>query len=66
MKKIIFLSLALLPFLFSGCDDYLDTTNAGQSDDNFVMSNADEAFKTLSYAYAEYRQNAAHGGNYNY
>lgn len=67
MKKIvIYLSLALTPLMFSGCDDYLDVSNAGQSDNDFVMTSADEAFKTLSYAYAEYRQNAAHGGNYNY
>lgn len=67
MKKIvIYLSLAFMPFMFSGCDDYLDVSNAGQSDDDFVMSSTDEAFKTLSYAYAEYRQNAANGGNYNY
>lgn len=52
--------------VFTRCSDYLNTTNAGQSDDNFVMSSAEEALKTLSYAYAEYRQNAAHGGNYNY
>lgn len=66
MKKIIYVSLVLMLVMFVRCSDYLDTTNAGQSDDNFVMSSADEAFKTLSYAYAEYRQNAAHGGNYNY
>lgn len=66
MKKIIYVSLALMLVMFTGCSDYLNTTNAGQSDDNFVMSSTDEAFKTLSYAYAEYRQNAAHGGNYNY
>lgn len=68
MKNIIlYLCLAMLPFMFTGCSsDYLDVSNAGQSDDNFVMSNPDEAFKTLSWAYAEYRQNAAHGGNYNW
>jgi hypothetical protein len=66
MKKIIYVCLALMPFMFTACSDYLDTSNAGQSDDEFVMSSVDEAFKTLSYAYAEYRQNVAHGGNYNY
>ncbi|MBW6534043.1 MAG: RagB/SusD family nutrient uptake outer membrane protein [Mariniphaga sp.] len=67
MKKIIkYIYLALLPIIFGGCNDYLDVSNAGESDDNFVMSSPDEAFKTLSWAYAEYRQNAAHGGNYNW
>jgi hypothetical protein len=66
MKKIVIYLCLALPFMFTACSDYLDVENAGQSDDNFVMSSADEAFKTLSYAYAEYRQNAAHGGNYNY
>ncbi len=66
MKKIVIYLCLALPFMFTACSDYLDVENAGQSDDNFVMSSAEEAFKTLSYAYAEYRQNAAHGGNYNY
>ena len=65
MKKIIVYScLALLPFMFNGCKDYLTVSNVGQSDDNFVMSSPAEAFKALSWAYAEYRQNAAAGGNY--
>lgn len=67
MKKIlIYISLVLLPFIYTGCSDYLDVSNEGQSDDNFVMSSPQEAFKTLSWAYAEYRQNAVHGGNYNW
>lgn len=67
MKKIIiYISIALLPFLFAGCNDYLDVTNEGQADDNFVMSSPAEAFKALSWAYAEYRTNAVHGGNYNW
>ncbi|MCE1197866.1 MAG: RagB/SusD family nutrient uptake outer membrane protein [Marinilabiliales bacterium] len=67
MKKIvIYLCAALLPFMFTGCKDYLDVSNAGQSDDVFVMSSPSEAFKALSWAYAEYRTNAAHGGNYNW
>jgi hypothetical protein len=67
MKKIVFyIFLALLPFVYSGCKDYLDVSNAGQADDNFVMSSPGEAFKALSWVYAEYRQNAAQGGNYNW
>jgi len=66
MKKIIYICLVLLPFMFSGCKDYLDVSNAGQSDDAFVMSSPSEAFKALSWVYAEYRTNAAAGGNYNW
>lgn len=67
MKKlVIYIGLALMPFMFVGCKDYLDVSNAGQADDNFVMSSPQEAFKSLSWAYAEYRQNAVHGGNYNW
>lgn len=67
MKKIIiYLCGVLMPFWFFGCSDYLDVSNAGQSDDVFVMSSPDEAFKTLSWAYAEYRSNAVSGGNYNF
>lgn len=66
MKRITYISLSFIISIFIGCSDYLDTTNPGQSDDAFVMSTADEAFKTLSFAYAEYRRNCAHGGNYNY
>lgn len=67
MKKIVkYLFLAVMPLMLTVCSDYLDVSNAGQSDDNFVMSSPDEAFKTLSWAYANYRQGAAHGGNYNW
>jgi len=67
MKKlVIYICLALLPFMFTGCKDYLDVSNAGQSDNNFVMSSPSEAFKALSWAYAEYRTNAVAGGNYNW
>jgi starch-binding outer membrane protein, SusD/RagB family len=67
MKKIVIYGcLALLPIMFTGCKDYLDVSNPGQASDDFVMSSPGEAFKTLSWAYAEYRTNAAAGGNYNY
>ncbi|MCD8167599.1 MAG: RagB/SusD family nutrient uptake outer membrane protein [Bacteroides sp.] len=67
MKKIArYIYLTFMVCIFVGCSDYLNVNNAGQSDDEFVMSSVDEAFKTLSYAYAEYRHNAAAGGNYLY
>jgi starch-binding outer membrane protein, SusD/RagB family len=65
-KRVIYIFLALLLFINSGCKDYLDVSNAGQATDDFVMSSPSEAFKALSWAYAEYRQNAAAGGNYNW
>lgn len=48
------------------CEDYLNVSSPSNSDDAFVTSSPEEAFKTLSWAYAEYRQNAASGGNYNF
>ena len=67
MKKIvIYIGVAMLTFIFAGCNDYLDVSNEGQADDNFVMSSPNEALKTLTWAYAEYRTNAVHGGNYNW
>lgn len=67
MRKIsIYLCCALISYMFTNCSDYLDVSNAGQSDNNFVMSSPDEAFKTLSWAYSEYRTNVAAGGNYNW
>lgn len=67
MKKIvIYICLVLFPLAFTECEDYLDVTNPGQASDNFVLSSPSEAFKTLSWVYAEYRTNAAAGGNYLY
>lgn len=66
MKKVIYIFLALLPLVFTSCNDYLDVNNEGQADNNFVMSSPNEAFKALSWAYAEYRTNSVSGGNYNY
>lgn len=68
MKKItIYICMALLPLAYTGCStDYLDVNNAGESNDVFVTSTPEETFKALSWVYAEYRQNAAAGGNYNW
>lgn len=51
---------------FAQCDDYLNVSSPSNTDDDFVTSSPVETFKTLSWAYAEYRQNAASGGNYNF
>lgn len=51
---------------FAQCDDYLNVSSPSNTDNEFVTSSPVETFKTLSWAYAEYRQNAASGGNYNF
>lgn len=67
MRKIgLYIGLALTVCLFCQCSDYLDVSNSGHSDDDFVMSSPEEAFKTLSWAYARYRQDVVHGGNYQF
>ena len=48
------------------CSDYLEVSSPAKTDDAFVTSSVDETFKVLSWAYAEYRQNAASGGNYHW
>lgn len=67
MKTFIKSALALaVCFSFAQCDDYLNVSSPSNTDDTFVTSTPVETFKALSWAYAEYRQNAASGGNYNY
>lgn len=52
--------------LFSQCSDYLDVSNAGESDNDFILSSSEEASKALSWAYGRYRQDVVHGGNYQF
>ena len=67
MKNLIkYIYLALTLCLFTQCSDYLNVKNPGQSDDAFVTSSPDEAFKMLSWCYAQYRLDIAHGANYNW
>lgn len=67
MKRIFKSILVLvLGISLTQCEDYLNVSSPSNSDDAFVTSSPEEAFKTLSWAYAEYRQNAASGGNYNF
>lgn len=67
MKRIIKSMIALTLCLFLvQCDDYLNVSSPSNTDDEFVTSNPEETFKTLSWVYAEYKQNAASGGNYNW
>ncbi|MBE8722767.1 RagB/SusD family nutrient uptake outer membrane protein [Sphingobacterium pedocola] len=67
MKKLpIYICIALTVSMFTQCKDYLDVTNPGESDDEFVTSSPEETYKTLSWGYGEYRTNVAAGGNYNF
>lgn len=67
MKKILKSMLVLaLGVSFAQCEDYLNVSSPSNSDDEFVSSSVAEMFKTLSWTYAEYRQNAASGSNYNF
>lgn len=67
MKRILKSILALaLCVSFVQCEDYLNVSSPSNSDDDFVTSSPAETFKTLSWIYAEYRLNAANGGNYNF
>ncbi|NGM65508.1 RagB/SusD family nutrient uptake outer membrane protein [Sphingobacterium sp. SGR-19] len=65
-RTALYICLAVTSAMFLQCKDYLDVTNPGQSDNEFVMSSPEEAAKTLSWAYGEYRTNVAAGGNYNW
>lgn len=60
MKKIIkHLAIAALCLVSVRCHHYLDTTSPANTDDDFVTTNISETFKTLSWCYANYRQNCA-------
>lgn len=62
MKKITYYIVALaLAFSFVQCSDYLNTSSPSNTDDEFVTSTTSETFKTLSWCYANYRQNCAIG-----
>ena len=67
MKALFkYICLASTVCLFAQCSDYLDTKNAGNTDNAFVTSTTDETFKLLSWCYGEYKSNVAAGGNYNF
>jgi hypothetical protein len=46
---------------FTQCQDYLNTSSPSNVDDYFVTSTPSETFKTLSWCYANYRQNCIMG-----
>jgi len=60
MRKIInYIMLAIISLTFSNCKRYLDTSSPANTGDDFVTSTTSETFKTLSWCYANYRQNCA-------
>ncbi|WP_437917884.1 RagB/SusD family nutrient uptake outer membrane protein [Sphingobacterium sp. LRF_L2] len=60
MKKIIiYLSFLFFCTIYTGCKNYLDTESPSNTDDAFVTNTPPEAFKILSWCYANYRQNVA-------
>lgn len=62
MKRITKYMIAFaLCFSLVNCDDYLNTSSPENTDDEFVTSTVSETEKTLSWAYANYRQNCLMG-----
>jgi len=63
MRRIInYLIAAVLCIGFTQCKkDFLNPSSPSNVDDNFVTSTPSETFKTLSWCYANYRQNCIMG-----
>lgn len=60
MKQIMnYIAALTLCMLFTQCKRYLNTSSPANTDDEFVTSSPSETFKTLSWCYANYRQNCA-------
>ncbi len=58
MNKYILSILICALCMMSSCSDYLETTSPANTDDEFVSSSPEEAFKILSRIYAFYRSGA--------
>src|SRR5882724_1008654 len=63
MKKLITYTAAIAMFIiFMQCKkNFLDVSSPSNVDDQFVTSTPTETFKTLSWAYSNYRQNCIMG-----
>ncbi|MBE7171425.1 MAG: RagB/SusD family nutrient uptake outer membrane protein [Williamsia sp.] len=63
MKKYInYIATVILCITFAHCKkDFLSVSSPSNVDDNFVTSTPSETFKTLSWCYANYRQNCIMG-----
>ncbi len=60
MKRFSNYILVLVLCMFCvRCKDYLEVSSPSNADDEFVTSTPSETFKTLSWCYANYRQNCA-------
>lgn len=58
MRRLIYyITILVLGITFSQCKDYLSTSSPSNTDDEFVTSTTTETFKTLSWCYANFRQN---------
>src|SRR4029079_18940258 len=59
MKRLInYIAAVTLCVTFTQCKkDFLSTSSPSTVDDNFVTSTPSETYKTLSWCYANYRQN---------
>jgi hypothetical protein len=58
MKKILIIFLGIIIFTGFSCTDFIETTSPSNSDDDFVFSDGDEAFKVLAGGYEMLRVNA--------
>ena len=62
MRRLIkYIAAITLCLAFTQCEDYLNTSSPSNVDDDFVTSTTSETFKTLSWCYANYRQNCIMG-----
>ena len=62
MRRLIYyITIITLCLSFTRCKDYLETSSPSNTDDQFVTTTPSETFKTLSWCYANYRQNCAMG-----
>jgi hypothetical protein len=62
-SSIKYITAVALCLTFSQCKkDFLDVTSPSNVDDNFVTTTTTETFKSLSWCYANYRQNCIMGG----
>lgn len=62
MRKIVNYIIALvLGISLTQCDNYLNVSSPSNTDDAFVTTTPSEAFKVLSWCYANYRQNCIMG-----
>lgn len=63
MKRLIkYITIIAFSISLTQCEDYLKTTSPATVDDNFVTGTPAETFKTLSWCYANYRQNCIMAG----